>query len=114
MAFSEDGTSLGTVANAGQGGDFDWYDGGSDFVGGGNDMFDYDRSGATPDGVSPVSPDFTDPNNVPEIEIVVDEPQYQSPDDIVKLLFRSNSPSIYLFAPFVAFSAPLYCDFMMI
>ncbi len=74
MAFSEDGTSLGTLANAGQGGDFDWYDGGMDF--------DYDRSGATPDGVSPVIPNLTDPNDVPEIEIVGDAPKpYVFPDD---------------------------------
>ena len=84
MAFSEDGTSLGTVANAGQGGDFDWYDGGSDFVDGGNDMFGYDSSGATLGDVSPVSPDFTDPNNVPEIEIVGDAPKpYVFPDDML-------------------------------
>jgi len=75
MPFTTDGTIF-TASNADYGADFDWYDGGMDF--------DYDRSGPTPDGAGPVIPNLTDPDNIPEVEIVGKAPEpYKFPDDML-------------------------------
>jgi hypothetical protein len=79
MAFTT-GLDWGNIAND-YGSDFDWYDNGMDYV----DGTDYGQGGNNvPADTGPVIPDFTDPNNIPEVEIVGDAPKpYVFPDDML-------------------------------